>query len=86
MKVHHTGHHQAYTTNLNAVLRDIAAGPAAALADLPVVTILQRLAEVPEAQRGKVRNNGGGYVNHLHFFCDWMVSRLGWEEEGGMAR
>ena len=72
MKVHHTGHHQTYTTNLNAALEKLkAADPA--LAALPLATLLQRLDSAPEALRGPLRNSGGGFVNHLWFFTEWMA-------------
>ena len=45
MKVHHTGHHQAYTDNLNKALVALKeASPA--LAALPLDALLQRIQEV----------------------------------------
>jgi Fe-Mn family superoxide dismutase len=79
MKVHHTGHHQAYTDNLNKGLDALKASGAegAALAALPLDALLQRLAEVPEAVRPAIRNHGGGYMNHRLFFCNWMAPPTG---------
>ena len=72
MKVHHTGHHQTYTTNLNAALEKLKAA-APELAALPLAALLQRLDDAPEALRGPLRNSGGGFVNHLWFFTEWMA-------------
>jgi Fe-Mn family superoxide dismutase len=72
MKVHHTGHHQAYTDKLNAGYEALAK-EAPALAALPVDELLTRLAEVPEKIRPVIRNHGGGYVNHKLFFVDFMA-------------
>ena len=67
MKVHHSGHHQAYTDKLNGGLAELAVS-APALAALPLATLLTKLPEVPEKQRGVIRNHGGGYVNHDLFW------------------
>ena len=72
MKVHHTGHHQAYTDNLNkalVALKDLAPE----LAAKPLGELLQALPACPEKVRGALRNAGGGYVNHLQFFTLWMA-------------
>ena len=72
MKVHHTGHHQAYTDNLNKALVSLKeADPA--LAALPLAELLKALPRAPEKLRGALRNSGGGYVNHALFFCQWMA-------------
>ena len=71
MKVHHTGHHQAYTDNLNkalVTLKEISPE----LAAKPLAALLQDLPSIPEKVRGALRNSGGGYVNHALFFCTWM--------------
>jgi Fe-Mn family superoxide dismutase len=65
MEIHHSKHHQAYITNANNLLKDHAA-----LAALPVETLIADLSQVPEAIRGGVRNNAGGHVNHTFF---WTV-------------
>jgi Fe-Mn family superoxide dismutase len=63
MEIHHTKHHQAYITNVNNALKD-----QADLAKLDVNTLIAKLASVPEAIRGAVRNNGGGHSNHSFFW------------------
>ncbi len=54
MEIHHTKHHQAYVTNLNAAL---AGTP---LEGESIEAILQNIATAAPA----VRNNGGGHWNH----------------------
>lgn len=63
MEIHHTKHHQAYVTNLNAALKEHPA-----LAELGVHTLLRNLNEVPESIRTMVRNHGGGHANHSFFW------------------
>ncbi len=63
MEIHHTKHHQAYVTNLNAALKENAA-----LAELDLRTLLRNLSEVPDSIRTMVRNHGGGHANHSFFW------------------
>ena len=58
MEIHHTKHHQAYVTNLNAAI----AGTA--LESQSIEEILHSIAAAPPA----VRNNGGGHWNHSLFW------------------
>ncbi len=60
MEIHHGKHHNAYVTNLNAALEGNAE-----LADLPLVDLQAKIADVPA-----LRNNGGGHYNHSLF---WQV-------------
>jgi superoxide dismutase, Fe-Mn family len=65
MEIHHSKHHNAYVTNLNAAI--------AGKADLEAKSICELigdLASVPDDIRGAVRNNGGGHANHTFF---WKV-------------
>lgn len=66
MKVHHTGHHQAYVNALNTL-----AGKVPELKSKPIVDILSDLTIIPEDSRTGVRNNLGGHFNHT-FFWDLM--------------
>ena len=69
MEIHHTKHHQAYITKANAALEGTE------FADLPVgEELCARLGELPEAERGVVRNNGGGHANHSLF---WTILLIG---------
>jgi Fe-Mn family superoxide dismutase len=63
MEIHHTKHHQAYITNVNAALEQHPE-----LAALPVEELVARLDKVPEAIRPVVRNHGGGHANHAFFW------------------
>ncbi|MDD2467193.1 MAG: superoxide dismutase [Desulfobulbus sp.] len=63
MEIHHSKHHQAYVTNLNAALKD-----QPALASMSLDKLLRNLNEVPEAIRTAVRNHGGGHANHSFFW------------------
>jgi len=74
MEIHHTKHHQAYITNLNAALKD-----QGTIGDLNVETLLRNLNEVPEAIRTVVRNHGGGHANHSFF---WPTLKTGVEAKG----
>lgn len=60
MEIHHTKHHQAYTTNLNTAI---------AGTELEGKTIEEILVNL-DMSNGAVRNNGGGFYNHNLF---WTV-------------
>jgi Fe-Mn family superoxide dismutase len=60
MEIHHTKHHNAYTTNLNAAI---------AGTDLEGKTIENILINL-DMTNAPVRNNGGGYYNHNLF---WQI-------------
>lgn len=63
MEIHHTKHHNGYTTKLNGALEGHSA-----LHGYSAEQLLRGLHSLPEAVRGAVRNNGGGYVNHSLFW------------------
>lgn len=63
MEIHHTKHHQAYITNLNAAIKD-----QPQLEKLSVDQLVRNLNEVPENIRTVVRNHGGGHANHSFFW------------------
>ena len=67
MEIHHTKHHNAYITNVNNALADHAD-----LAAKSGEELITNLSSVPEAIRGAVQNNGGGYVNHSLF---WQIMK-----------
>jgi superoxide dismutase, Fe-Mn family len=60
MEIHHTKHHQGYTTNLNNAI---------AGTNLEGKTIEEILSDISKASAA-VRNNGGGFYNHDLF---WKV-------------
>ena len=69
MEIHHGKHHAGYTSKLNAALESHVDLHGKSAADL-----LAGLDALPEGIRGAVRNNGGGYVNHVLF---WHVMTPG---------
>jgi Fe-Mn family superoxide dismutase len=73
MEIHHTKHHNAYTTNLNAA---IAGTPSE---NQTIEEILANCADTPV-----VRNNGGGFYNH-NLFWTVMSPTGGSEPTGDLA-
>jgi Fe-Mn family superoxide dismutase len=80
MTIHHTKHHQAYVTNLNAALTKDAPD----LLKKPIEAILTDLKSVPEAARTAVRNNGGGHWNHTFFWGVMAPAGKGGEPKGDL--
>jgi len=79
MEIHHSKHHAAYTSKLNAAIEGYSE-----LADIPVDDLLADLGSVPEDMRAAVRNNGGGYANH-NFFWTVMSPEGAGEPDGELA-
>jgi superoxide dismutase, Fe-Mn family len=79
MEIHHTKHHQAYVTNLNAALEGTE------WADRPLEELLASLDALPEDKRTPARNNGGGHWNHT-FFWQIMGPAGGGEPSGELAQ
>ncbi len=80
MNIHHTKHHQAYVTNLNAALEKHSE-----LGGWSLDTLVAKLAEVPEDIRAAVRNHGGGHWNH-DLFWNIMAPNAGGEPAGALAK
>lgn len=74
MEIHHSKHHNAYTTNLNAAI----AGTD--LEGLSIENILINL----DMKNAAVRNNGGGYYNH-NLFWRVMAPNGGGKPSGDLA-
>jgi superoxide dismutase, Fe-Mn family len=74
MEIHHTKHHQAYTTNLNSAIQGT---------DLESKSIEEILANVSSAPAA-VRNNGGGYYNH-NLFWEILSPNGGGEPTGAVG-
>jgi Fe-Mn family superoxide dismutase len=72
MEIHHSKHHNAYITNVNAALEGHDALAAKSVEDL-----ISDLDAVPENIRGAVRNNGGGHANHSLFWTVLGVNSAG---------
>jgi Fe-Mn family superoxide dismutase len=74
MEIHHSKHHQAYTTNLNNAI----AGTE--LENASIEEILKNCSDKPA-----IRNNGGGYWNH-HLFWEIMSPNGGGEPAGNLSK
>jgi Fe-Mn family superoxide dismutase len=74
MEIHHTKHHQAYTTNLNNAI---------AGTDLEGKTI-EAILENLDSSNAAVRNNGGGFYNH-NLFWKVMSPNGGGQPSGELA-
>jgi Fe-Mn family superoxide dismutase len=80
MRLHHDKHHATYVNNINDTLK--------AYPDLQkqsVDSLIQNLNQVPEAIRTKIRNNGGGHVNHTMFW-QIMAPKAGGAPTGAVAK
>lgn len=62
MEIHHTKHHQAYITKVNAAIEGTQ------FEDLSIEELCNKINELPENIKGAVRNNGGGHANHSLFW------------------
>ncbi|OJV40689.1 MAG: superoxide dismutase [Bacteroidales bacterium 36-12] len=63
MYIHYNNHHAAYIKNLNAALSKYPE-----LFKKNIVEIFQNFEELPSDIQTAVRNNGGGYYNHMLFW------------------
>ncbi len=70
MEIHHTKHHNGYTTKLNGAIEGTS------LANTSIEDILKNL----DMSNTAVRNNGGGFYNHCLF---WEVMSAGGGGEPG---
>jgi superoxide dismutase, Fe-Mn family len=64
MEIHHTKHHNAYITKVNAALEGHP------MADMSIEEVLKNIDKVPADKKQAVINNGGGHANHTLF---WKV-------------
>ena len=79
MQIHHGKHHATYVTNLNAALEQYPDFQKHSVEDL-----IRNVANVPEAIRTAVRNNGGGHANHAMFW-QIMAPKAGGDPSGPLA-
>ena len=75
MEIHHSKHHNAYTTNLNAAI---------AGTDLEGKSMEEILKNL-DLTKAAVRNNGGGFFNH-NFILDGDVTKWWWFTIGRISR
>ena len=73
MEIHHSKHHSAYTNNLNAA---ISGTP---MENLSIGELLKNVSKYPVA----VKNNGGGYYNHL-LYWKFMKPKGGGQPTGSL--
>lgn len=66
MEIHHTKHHQAYISKVNAAIEGTD------LESKTIEALVTDINSVPENIRGAVRNNGGGHANHSLF---WTIMK-----------
>ena len=62
MEIHHTKHHQAYITKVNAAIEGTQ------FENLSIEELCNKINELPENIKGAIRNNGGGHANHSLFW------------------
>ena len=74
MEIHHSKHHQAYVTNVNAAIAD------SDTEKLSIEEICKNISKYPMP----VRNNGGGHFNHS-LFWSIMAPNAGGEPTGELA-
>jgi Fe-Mn family superoxide dismutase len=79
MQIHHGKHHATYVTNLNAALEKYPEFQKYGVDDL-----IRNIANVPDAIRTAVRNNGGGHANHAMFW-QIMAPKAGGDPSGPLA-
>ncbi|MFN6466305.1 MAG: superoxide dismutase [Nostoc sp. DedVER02] len=80
MKLHHDTHHASYVKNLNDALKQYPN-----LQKRSVEALIVDLNSVPENIRTKVRNNGGGHLNHT-IFWQLMSPEGGGQPSGAIAQ
>jgi Fe-Mn family superoxide dismutase len=74
MEIHHSKHHNAYVTNLNAAI------VGTEMENMSIEDICKNISKYPVA----VRNNGGGHFNHS-LFWDILAKHDGAEPQGKIA-
>ncbi|MBE9181857.1 superoxide dismutase [Oculatella sp. LEGE 06141] len=79
MQLHHDEHHATYVENFNEALADYPDLQSRSVEDL-----LRNLDDLPDDIQTKVRNNGGGHVNHAMFW-EIMSPDGGGEPTGALA-
>jgi Fe-Mn family superoxide dismutase len=80
MEIHHTKHHQTYTTKLNDALGKCSSD----IQNKDIIDILGDLSQVPDDLREAINFNGGGFDNHRLFWNN-MKPNGGGEPGGAVA-
>lgn len=63
VEIHYSKHHATYTKNLNAALEKLPQ-----FQSYSIEKLLSSLHEVPEENRNAIKNNGGGFYNHIVYW------------------
>jgi Fe-Mn family superoxide dismutase len=79
VEIHYTKHHVGYLKNLNDALQKHPE-----LGNMKIEQIMSSLDKIPEDIRTAVRNNGGGYYNHMIYWAIMGPGRGG-EPKGRLA-
>lgn len=79
VEIHYIRHHATYLANLNNALSS-----QPALSARPIEDLLKELHVLPEAIRNAVRNNGGGFYNHV-LYWNGMGPNMGGNPVGKLA-
>ena len=77
MEIHHTKHHQTYTTKLNDALGKCSSD----IQNKDILDLLSDLSQVPDELKKAINFNGGGYDNHTLFWNNMKPNGGG--EPGG---
>ncbi len=80
VEIHYTKHHTTYLNNLNAAFEKFPQ-----FYNQPIEQILKDLTQVPDEIRNAVRNNGGGYYNHI-LYWDGFAPNTGGEPGGTLGK
>lgn len=80
VEIHYTKHHQTYLNNLNSALEKYPQ-----FFEKSIEDILKDLNQIPEEIRTAVRNNGGGYYNHIIYWSIMQPVPAG-EPQGELAK
>lgn len=79
VEIHYSKHHVTYMKNLNTTLEKYPQ-----LMELPITKLLSDLMQIPEEIRTAVKNNGGGYYNHIVYWEN-LAPNSGGEPKGKLA-
>lgn len=79
VEIHYSKHHATYMKNLNTTLEKYPQ-----LMELPITKLLSDLMQIPEEIRTAVKNNGGGYYNHIVYWEN-LAPNSGGEPKGKLA-
>ena len=89
MRSHHLSHHQSYTDKTNTILVQLRhSATTKNLTKLGIDRLIHHVHNLTlplsDAQRTQLRHQGGGYVNHIHYF-ESLVAPVQAGSGGGMV-